>query len=130
MFDKFLQISKRQNGDTTYLTKAEKYPKLKYQAEIKSNTNGFLKTINTFVLGMLTLVLVAGSKTKEDKIEPKAGILFNYKIGDSIKKGDVITEIFSDNKNKLKDVEENLLNALTFSKTKVKKSNLIKEIIR
>ncbi len=129
-FDKFLQISKLQNGDTTYLTKPENYPKSKFHAEIKSNTNGFLKTVDTFELGMFALELGAGRKTKEDKIEPKAGIIFNYKIGDSIKKGDVIAEIFSDNKNKIKLVEDNFLKVLTFSKSKVQKPNLIKEIIR
>ncbi len=78
---------------------------------------------------MFALEFGAGRKTKEDKIEPKAGIIFNYKIGDSIKKGDVIAEIFSDNKNKIKLVEENFLNILALSKTKAQKPKLIKEII-
>ncbi len=128
-FDKFIKIAKLQNGDVSFLTKPEKYPKSKFHAEIKCNANGYLKTVDTFELGMHALELGAGRKTKEDKIEPKAGIIFNYKIGDQIKKGDVIAEIFSDNKNKLKYVEDNILNTLTFSKTKVKKQKLIKEII-
>ena len=129
-FEKFIQIAKLQNGDVSFLTKPEKYPKSKFHAEIKCNANGYLKKVDTFELGMHALELGAGRKTKEDKIEPKAGIIFNYKIGDSIKKGDVIAEIFSDNKSKLKYVEDNILNTLTFSKTKVIKQKLIKEIIK
>ena len=129
-FNKFLQISKHQNGDIKYLTNTNKYSKSKFHTAIKSGTNGFLKTINTYELGMLALELGAGRKTKEDKIDPKAGIIFNYKIGDSVKRGDIIAEIFSDHKNKLKYVENNFLNALNFSKTKVKKPKLIKEIIK
>ena len=129
-FDKFIKIAKLQNGDVSFLRNPQKYPKSKFHAVIKSSTNGFLKTVNTFELGMFALELGAGRKTKEDKIEPKAGIIFNYKIGDSIKKGDVIAEIFSDNKNKINLVEDNFLNTLAFSKSKVQKPNLVKEIIK
>ncbi|MCK7525369.1 MAG: hypothetical protein MZV64_51050 [Ignavibacteriales bacterium] len=36
---------------------------------------------------MAAIDLGAGRKTKDDKIDPKAGIIFNYKIGDIINKG-------------------------------------------
>ena len=126
-FDKFIQIAKLQNGDVSFLTNPEKYPKSKFHAVIKSSTNGFLKTVDTFELGMFALELGAGRKTKEDKIEPKAGIIFNYKIGDKIKKGDVIAEIFSDNKNKMKLVEDNFLNILLFQNQKFKNLNWLKK---
>ncbi len=42
-FDKFLEIVKLQNGDTSYLTKPEKYSKSKFNAEIKSNDRWKLK---------------------------------------------------------------------------------------
>ncbi len=128
-FDKFLEIVKLQNGDVSYLTKPEKYPKSKFNTKIKSNESGYLKSVDTYELGMAGLELGAGRKTKEDKIDFKAGIIFNFKIGDSVKNGDVIAELFSNDKNKLKLVEENFLDILTFSKTKVRKNKLIKEII-
>ena len=129
-FDKFLKIVKHQNGDTKVLINPEKYPKSKFNMEIKANANGFLKTVDTFELGMHALELGAGRKTKEDKIEPKAGIIFNYKIGDAIKKGDVVANLFSDDKNKIKSAARDFLKILTFSKTKVQKPKLVKEIIR
>ncbi len=92
--------------------------------------DGNLNSINNFELGMFALELGAGRKTKEDKIEPKAGIIFNFKIGDKIKKGDVIAELYSDNKNKLKYVEENFLKILSITNKKTQKPKLIKEIIK
>lgn len=50
---------------------------------------------------MAAIDLGAGRKTKADKIDPKAGIIFNYKIGDSINKGVVLAELYSDSKKEL-----------------------------
>jgi len=39
---------------------------------------------------MISLQLGAGRLTKDDKIDPKAGIIFYPKIGDKIKRGEVM----------------------------------------
>ena len=92
--------------------------------------NGYLKSVNTFELGMAAVELGAGRIKKEDKIDPKAGIIFNYKIGDKIKKGDVIAEIFSDNKKSISNVEKKFNNLVEFSDKKINPPKLIKKIIK
>ena len=64
-----------------------KYPKSKFSEIIKANSSGYLSSVNNYDIGMAALELGAGRKTKDDKIDPKAGIIFNYKIGDTINKG-------------------------------------------
>ncbi len=129
-FDKFLEIVKNQNGDVQYLLKPEKYKKSKFSKEIKSKKNGYLSKIDNYQIGIAALELGAGRKTVKDKIDPKAGIIFNFKIGDKIYKDDVIAELFTDNKNSLKIAEEKIINALVFSETKVRKPKLIKRTIK
>ena len=128
-FDKFLEIVKAQGGDITYLINPEKYPKSKFHKKIKLMNEGYLSFVDTYEIGMAAIDLGAGRLKKEDKIDPKAGIIFNYKIGDKINKGDVVAELFSDSDKKIRIAENRILKAISLSNKKVKSPDLIKQII-
>ena len=128
-FDKFIEIVKAQNGKTDFILNPEKYPKSKLKEVIKSNSAGYLYEVDTYELGMAAIDLGAGRKTKDDKIDPKAGIVFNYKVGDTINKGVVLTELFSDSKSGMDNAKKRVLNAIKISKAKPKKLKLIKKVI-
>lgn len=129
-FDKFVEITKLQNGDVSFLKNPDKYKKSKYSEKIYADKSGSLKAIDNYQIGMASLELGAGRLTKEDKIDPKAGIIFNSKIGNKINKGDVIAEIYTDNKSSIDKVKERILSAVEFSKEKVKTPKLIKAVLR
>jgi len=128
-FDKFVEIVEAQNGKTDFVLHPEKYPKSKFNEIIKSNSSGYLSEVNTYELGMAAIDLGAGRKTKDDKIDPKAGIIFNYKIGDAINKGVALAEIFSDSKTGIDNAKKRIVSAIKVSKSKPKKLKLIKEFI-
>jgi pyrimidine-nucleoside phosphorylase len=129
-FEKFVQMIELQGGNTKFILHPEKYPKSKFIKKIKSNEAGYIKSIDNFRVGMAALELGAGRKTMEDKIDPKAGIIFKVKIGDKIKKGDVIAELHSQSMDKINTAKEMILNAITYSKQKTTKPKLIKKIIK
>jgi pyrimidine-nucleoside phosphorylase len=128
-FDKFVEIVKAQGGEADFIFNPEKYPKSKFMEVIKSNSTGFLSEVNTYELGMAAIDLGAGRKTKEDKIDPKAGIIFNYKIGNTINKGVVLAELFSDLKSGIESAKKRIASAIKISKSKPQKPKLIKTII-
>ncbi len=128
-FDKFVEIVKAQNGKADFVIHPEKYPKPKFNEAIKSNSAGYLSEVNTYELGMAAIDLGAGRKTKADKIDPKAGIIFNYKIGDTINKNVVLAEIFSDSKAGIESAKKRIEGAIKISKSKSKKFRLIKKVI-
>ncbi len=105
------------------------YPRSKFSEKIFSPKQGYLSAVNTFDIGNAALELGAGRKTKEDIIEPKAGIIFYPSIGNRIKKGEIIAEIFTDNKKAVDISKELIYNALTLSKEKPVIPELIKKII-
>ena len=129
-FKKFLEIVKAQGGNVRYINNPEKYPKPSYKRFIKSPLNGYLKSIDTFELGMAAVELGAGRLKKDDKIDPKAGIIFNYKIGDRINKENIIAELYSDSKKSILSVEEKIINMVEISEKKTNPPKLIKRIIR
>ncbi len=129
-FDKFLEIVELQNGDTNYLRNLKKYPKAKYKEVVIANKSGFVEKLDNYQIGMASLELGAGRKTKEDKIDPTAGIIFYPKIGTKIKKNDVIAELFSNKKEGIDLAKKMINNSIKLSNTKVNQVKLIKKIIK
>ena len=128
-FDKFVEIVKAQNGKTDFIIHPEKYATPKFEEVIKATSAGYLSEVNTYELGMAAIDLGAGRKTKDDKIDPKAGIIFNYKIGDTINKGVVLAELYSDSKSGIDNANKRIAKAIKISKSKPQKLKLIKTII-
>ncbi|MCW9097202.1 MAG: thymidine phosphorylase, partial [Ignavibacteriaceae bacterium] len=128
-FRKFIEIVELQGGNINYINNPDKYPKAKYSRRVLSIKSSFVKEINTYQFGMASLELGAGRRTKENKIDFKAGIIINKKIGDYIKKDELICEIFSDSKTKINTAEQMIINSIKFSRTKPSIPKLIKKVI-
>jgi thymidine phosphorylase len=127
-YDKFIAMVKIQHGRIDVIENPAKYPRSKF-SEIISAKKGYLSSVNNLEIGMAALELGAGRMTKEDIIDHKAGIIFHKKIGDATKKGEVLAELYSDSKNKLKAARERILRAVEYSDKKVNGPKLIKKII-
>ena len=128
-FDKFVQISQAQGGDVSFLHKPESYPQSKHHEIIYAEADGILKSVDTYEIGMAALELGAGRLTLKDKIDFKAGLIFHPKIGDSIKMGDKLVEIFTDKENKIDPAKNAIIESMEFSKSSVKKMELIKQVL-
>ena len=129
-FKKFLEVVGLQGGDTDYINYSEGYPKSKRIKKVLSDKSGYIKKINTYQIGMASLELGAGRKTKSDIIDPKAGIVFYKKIGDRVKKGELICELHSETKSKIKLTEEMIFKSIKFSSKKPNMPKLITKTIK
>jgi pyrimidine-nucleoside phosphorylase len=128
-FEKFIEIVKAQNGKPDFIIHPDKYPKAKFREIIKSQSLGYLSEVNTYELGMAAIDLGAGRITKEDKIDPKAGIVFNYKIADKINKDVVLAELYSDSKSGIDNAKKRIVSSIKISRTKPNNLKLIKKVI-
>ena len=128
-FDKFLEIAKFQGGDISFLKNPSKYPKPKIKEKVFAGNTGYLSSVDCYEIGMASLELGAGRMMKSDIIDPKAGIIFHKKIGDKIKKGDLIAELHTDKKSKVDDVKKRITDAVNISKEKNKPVKMIKSVI-
>jgi len=129
-FERFLEIVELQKGNVNYIISPDKYPKSKFVRKVLSQKNGYVSEMNTYQIGMASLELGAGRMTKDDKIDPKAGIIFYKKIGDYAKTDEVICELHSDSKTKIKFSERMILESIKFSIAKPTLPKLIKKVIR
>ena len=128
-FDKFLEIVELQNGNINYIKNTDSYPRSKFNEKIYATKNGYLESINNFEIGMASLELGAGRMKIDDKIDPKAGIIFYPKIGTKIKKGELIAEIFTDKEENIEDAKTRLLSSLKLSNNNSPRIKLIKKVL-
>lgn len=128
-WDKFIEIVQVQGGDISFIRDPEKYPESKYHNTITAKKSGYINQINTYEIGMSSVELGAGRKTKEDKIDHKAGIIFKIKIGDKVRKGDIIAELFSDSKTGISYAKERIDNSIIIRPQKSSRIKLIKKVI-
>ena len=124
-FNKFLEIVKLQNGNISIIKHPEKYQKSKVIEYIYTDKSGYINSMDNYQIGMSALELGAGRKTKEDTIEPKAGLIFKYKIGDRVKKGDVLVELRGESENTIGSVKQSLNKAILISNKKTAKPPLL-----
>ena len=108
-FEKFKQMVENQGGDISYLDDTEKFEKAKYEIDIKSKQEGKIYEINAESIGRLASFLGAGRIKKEDKIDMSAGIVLNKKVNDNVKIGEVIATIHTNDEQKAKDAEKEIL---------------------
>ena len=128
-FDKLLQIVEAQGGDADYIKNISSYSKSKFVHEIVSLEEGYIKTVDAYLCAKASMVLGAGRKTKEDKIDYFAGVVLKNKVGDYVKKGDVLAVLHTNNAQQLKEAESLIFNSVEFCDEKPTKKEIIQKII-
>ena len=118
-YKKFLELIKYQHGDI------DKLPISTKKYEIKSMTTGYLTDIDAYKLGLLSMSLGAGRKTKEDTLDYSAGIIVHKNINDYINSGDIIMTLYTN-----KDINSIDNTIFKVSKDKIEEPKLIYNIIR
>jgi len=112
-FQKFEDIVKEQGGDVMMIKHPEKYPAAGYEFELKSKSDGFIQSIDTFAFGLAAVDLGAGRKVISDVIDPTAGIILKKKIGDKITIGETILKGYTNKPAMIEVVSDKLFKAVT-----------------
>jgi pyrimidine-nucleoside phosphorylase len=116
-FEKFKEFVFAQHGDISYIDHPEKFPVSKNIIEVKALESGYVSRINALEIGLGSMHLGGGREKMDDVIDMSAGIILNKKIGDSVKKGEVLCRLHT-NHEKYDDVYESVLKAFVISDKK------------
>lgn len=126
--EKLHEFIAAQGGDGRIIEDLSLLPSAKIY-EVLSDEDGYVSKIKTDDIGKAALVLGAGRQKKNDTIDLSAGIVLKKKVGDAVKKGEVIADIHCNHENKILESEKILKNAYSFSKEKCKGQLLIKALV-
>jgi pyrimidine-nucleoside phosphorylase len=118
---KFRQMIVAQNGDGTQVDDPQKLPNAPIVEAVYAPKTGYVKTIVAREVGLASVALGAGRAKKTDPIDLSVGFIIHTKVGDYVKRGDLLFTIHANDKKKLAEARDHVLAAHTFSKTKVKR---------
>lgn len=125
---KLKEMVKAQGGDSTYIDNLDKFPKAKIVKPLISKHDGYIKAIDALKIGEGAMLLGAGRAKKEDSIDYASGITLTKKVGDVVKKGDILAYLYT-NFEKFAEAEQLIHDSYAFSDEVVEPSKLIYEVI-
>ena len=129
-FDKFVKMIEAQGGDISYILHPEKFEVAKNLIEIHSEEEGYVKSLDALDIGIASMQLGGGRETLEDVIDMSAGIMLNKKIGDFVKKGELLCTLHTNKSEKeYAPIIEDVKRAYVLTKEYVEARPVIREII-
>ena len=125
-FKLFLQNIEHQGGDIDYVINPKKL--YKYSKTIYAQKSGYIEEINSYDVGIASIYIGCGRRTKEDTIDQYAGIEVLKKVGDSVVKDEPIFTLFY-NEGDIETAQKLLEKSIVISDNKPKKNEIIYEEI-
>lgn len=127
--DKFAEFVKAQGGDERAVYDTSLLPKASLTQDCYAASDGYISSIHSDEIGMVSLTLGGGRETKESEIDLSVGVVLKKKVGDYVKKGDVIATLYANSEEKLKAAKERFDKTYSYSDNEVKKPVFIKRVI-
>jgi pyrimidine-nucleoside phosphorylase len=93
--ERFLLMVEAQGGSREWFMAPHRAPKPLQGRSVLAVKSGFVQTIDSRQLGLLAVQLGAGRARKEDAIDHTAGIMLHRKVGEYVRSGDPLCDIFT-----------------------------------
>lgn len=116
-------------GDSRYIDNPNMLIETKRMIPVCKNAEGFISNVNARRIGIAARLLGAGREKAEDSIDSAVGILMKKRCGDFIKSGEPFACMYVNDERNLKEAEQELMNAVQISETKIEPAPLIYKII-
>lgn len=128
--EKFRELLIQQGGNPEIINDYSLLPLSPSKTEVKAESDGYVYSMNTAEIGRASLETGAGRASKADSIDFGAGIIMKVRIGDTVKKGDVLAEIYSASDEKCASAASYFKDAVTIKDEKPNNPKLILDIIK
>jgi pyrimidine-nucleoside phosphorylase len=128
--EKFRTLITTQGGEASVVNDYDLIPASRYKAELTCSRSGYVQEIDAQQIGIASQRAGAGRATKEDSIDPGAGILLSKKVGDKVRPGDVLATVFAGSRKKAEAALAEADLAYQIGADKVEAPDLIKAVIR
>lgn len=110
-FAKLHEMVEAQGGNSRALDDYSLFAQPKVSREVRATESGWVFTMDTERTGIASVALGAGRATKEDAIDPAAGIMLAAKTGAYLKKGDLMATLYAADEARLDEGERILREA-------------------
>ena len=125
-FRKFVQA---QGGDPAVVDDYTLFPQAAHRLELTAEADGYVQKIAARTIGLASQHTGAGRATKEDQIDLSAGVYVHKKVGDAVKKGEILATFYGNDPAKLENGRQEASKAFAIGAARVEHPKLIKKII-
>lgn len=127
--EKLRELIIQQNGNPNIIDDYSLLPHAKHSFKVLSTSEGYITEMDTSKIGRASVETGAGRKTKADILDYGAGLIMKVRLGEYIKEGKEIVEIFASSEEKCIAAQNIMLSAIKTSSEKPSKEKLILDII-
>ena len=103
---KLSEIVAMQGGDVEIMTHTIKQPTARVKFDVKIRSTGVITALDADRIGEAAMRLGAGRSSKDDIIDPTAGILLRKQVGSRVVEGTVVATLHAPNEVLVRQVEE------------------------
>lgn len=127
---KFHEFIINQGGNGKIINDYSLLPLSNKKLEVKAETEGYIYSMDTALIGKASVETGAGRESKDDIIDLGAGIVMKVRLSDYVKKGDTLAIIYSKSNEKNLLSAKYLKSAIEIKKEKPQDHKLILDIIK
>ncbi len=127
--DKLADFIEAQGGSRIDVYEPDNLPKASETMEFKAEKDCHVSAIMSEEVGIASLLLGGGRRSKEDVIDLSVGIYLHKKVGEECKKGDTIATLYGNDRERMQEAFKRLCGAYSFSDLRIQKNKLIKGIV-
>ncbi|MBI5026640.1 MAG: thymidine phosphorylase [Nitrospirae bacterium] len=125
---KFRELIIAQKGNPQVID-ARYLPYSCLRGDILSRGEGYIHSMNAEVVGLCSMLLGAGRERIDSIIDPAAGILLKKKVGDFVKKGDLLAYFYAVDEDKIKEAEDMFLEGISLGETAPDKRKMVLDVV-
>ncbi|MGN0621454.1 MAG: thymidine phosphorylase, partial [Porcipelethomonas sp.] len=126
--EKLAEMTEAQGGDKSFINDYSVLPQAEYSLEVRSDSEGYIFSVNSEEIGLCAMNTGAGRRRKEDRIDSSAGIVLNAHKGDKVRRGDLLMTLYSSTVSDLSEIAERAYNAFSITGDKPQISPIVQEI--
>ncbi len=127
--DKFADFIEAQGGSRDEVYNTENLPKASKSRILTADKDCYVSSIMSEDVGVASLLLGGGRRSKEDVIDLSVGIYLHKKVGEKCHKGEKIATLYGNDDKKIDEAYKRIIGAYDFSDTPVSSNTLIKGIV-
>lgn len=127
--NKFMEMVESQGGDPNIVYDYDLFGKAGVEYDLFAESDGYIESIKTNLLGASSVILGAGRETKESVIDYNAGIVLIKKTGMKVEKGDLIAKLYTSLEEKAVEASKLIKMSIVFSDSLPAKRPLIQAFI-
>ena len=127
--DKFADFIEAQGGSRDEVYNTENLPKASKSRILTADKDCYVSSIMSEDVGVASLLLGGGRRSKEDVIDLSVGIYLHKKVGEKCHKGEKIATLYGNDDKKIDEAYKRIIGAYDFSDTPVSGNTLIKGIV-